>query len=140
MLPKKQKGLSESITLPAANSRRLLCFRRLPEIRWHQASSRLGSPAAVAELGSLCRLGVNYDKPFVRNYRFVFPPGLRFRLWFGKRIHSSSNDGGDSPFPSRRAKVQRDDYRGTRFQKSRRVALCEEKSCRAVFHGPHSRK
>jgi hypothetical protein len=35
--------------LPAANSRRPFCFRRLPELRCSLASSEIGSPAAVAE-------------------------------------------------------------------------------------------
>jgi hypothetical protein len=37
--------------LPAVNSRRLFCFRRLVEIRCSLAASRLGPPAAVAEGG-----------------------------------------------------------------------------------------
>jgi len=37
--------------LPAANSRRPFCFRRVGEIRCSLASSELGSPAAVAEGG-----------------------------------------------------------------------------------------
>src|SRR6266513_17672 len=36
-------------SFPAANSRRPLCFRRLPEIRYSQALLGLGSPAAAAE-------------------------------------------------------------------------------------------
>jgi hypothetical protein len=35
--------------LPAANSRRPFCFPQLEEIRCSQASSDIGSPAAVAE-------------------------------------------------------------------------------------------
>jgi hypothetical protein len=37
--------------LPAANSRRPFCFRRLAEIRRSSASPKRGSPAAVAEGG-----------------------------------------------------------------------------------------
>jgi len=37
--------------LPAVNSRRPFCFRRLRKTRCSQTSSKLGSPAAVAEGG-----------------------------------------------------------------------------------------
>jgi hypothetical protein len=37
--------------LPAANSRRALCFRRLGEIRCSLTPAELGFPAAVAEGG-----------------------------------------------------------------------------------------
>jgi hypothetical protein len=40
---------TKSNPLPPANSRRPLCFRRLPETRCSLGSSRLGFPAAVAE-------------------------------------------------------------------------------------------
>ena len=42
---------TSSNPLPAANSRRPLCFPRLGEIRCSLASSELGFPAAVAEGG-----------------------------------------------------------------------------------------
>ena len=44
-------GTLASNPLPAANSRRLFCFRRPGEVRCSLASSELGSPAAVAEGG-----------------------------------------------------------------------------------------
>ena len=42
-------SLLTSNPLPAANSRRPFCFRRLREIRCPSAWTGLGSPAAVAE-------------------------------------------------------------------------------------------
>src|SRR5947208_2258452 len=45
---KQQEGANP---LPAANSRRLFCFRRLGEIRRSLASLRIDSPATVAEGG-----------------------------------------------------------------------------------------
>jgi len=51
-LPARPQRLdAEHNPLPAANSRRPFCFRRLGEIRCFQALSGLGSPAAVAEGG-----------------------------------------------------------------------------------------
>jgi hypothetical protein len=48
--------------LAPANSRRPLCVRRLPEIRCSSASSRLGSPAAVAERGRSAYEKNGFDK------------------------------------------------------------------------------
>ena len=65
----RRKGEGGPNPLPAANSRRRICYRWLPEIRYSWASPGLGSPAAVAEGGRSAEL-------HFATIRQVDPPGL----------------------------------------------------------------